>query len=522
MICRGEGEDLDSREFDISSRVIVRQAHEFEVKLEYNLEELQETNRYKVETYFFFPESLEINKSSYPNDRFYQDLKNHIRFKTPDYSYEQLLEPGFAKSPFHVMGELFRELQELKDTERTSKIVKKTIKELKLLACIVKARLRDLETLAHDRKKDVDEDSLLKALNATIQGGPAVLNEFRQWKIKFHNHFFEQKSLLTYFQLIDEYLSCLLEEDLVDSLCLIREKIPGTALEEQDKKLAGFLEEEKIYREKEKFSLVFRDNEKSKESYLYYLNRYKKIINSVLHLDMVREKHNRLYTHAVGSLAAFIAASVSYLLTVIITGKFALENSIVVFVGFLIYAFKDRIKDLIKLIFTPRVNAYLPDHTNRIFDGRKKKESYLGRIKETTYFTKMEDIEPTVINLRKQGRGVIYPEESPEEVMVYRKEIEINTAGIQAVYFRMFHFTDIMRFGVQKYLQKMEDPVSTIHYYDPEKRSCDRTRARRVYHVNMVLKYSKFSEKVESIKYERYRLVLDRDGIRRIEFVKEI
>ena len=85
------------KNFDIESRVSIYSPTQIEVKLEYNLEKLAETNNYKIETFFFLPEILSINEHNYRKEEFYSETKNYIRFMHPSYTLAQILDPEFNK-----------------------------------------------------------------------------------------------------------------------------------------------------------------------------------------------------------------------------------------------------------------------------------------------------------------------------------------------------------------------------------------------------------------------------------------
>ena len=72
---------------------------------------------------------------------------------------------------------------------------------------------------------------------------------------------------------------------------------------------------------------------------------------------------------------------------------------------------------------------------------------------------------------------------------------------------------DIMRFNVLKFLSKMDNPKKSVYVSDGQ--TYQKIPGRRVYHVNMILKY--FMKK--NVFYKRFRIVLSRNGIRRIEEV---
>jgi len=60
-------------------------------------------------------------------------------------------------------------------------------------------------------------------------------------------------------------------------------------------------------------------------------------------------------------------------------------------------------------------------------------------------------------------------------------------------------------------------------YYDSESGGLETIFCARVYHVNMVIRYTSYnSEGAEQVSCERFRLVLNRDGIVRLDQVAAI
>ncbi len=511
------------RDINISGRVTIHDAYQFEIKLEYNLEELLKSNNYKIEVFIFIPKSLQINKNTYPPQQFYSDLQNYIRFKTPSFSFKLILDPEFKKSPLYVLRQLFLEFSKAKSHKEKVRLVHQCIKELKLLGVMVKARLRDFGFFTKTRleKGDREEAYILKRVENTIERGIEILHKLREIKKDFLNNYPEEKELFKYFGVVEEFISHLLEEELVGLLKYLDNKIQDkNCLEKLKSKFMEFCKREKEYRKEEGFHLKFEEGEKAKEQYIYYRSQYKKIIASVLYLDIVREKKDTAYTHIIGATAAFSASVIYLALSQYINSMAVNTLPLIVFVS-LIYVFKDRIKDLIKLMLNPKVLSFFPDHVTKIKDTSEEKPVVLGDIREKVFFTSRKNIDPQVLALRDKTKPAAFlPEESPEEILVYQKEIEIDTSAIRERHTRTVNLTDIMRFNIHRYLEKMDDPEQPINYFDEKEGRLSTSIGGRTYHINLILKYSQFKKGEEQIRYERYRIVANKWGILRVEKVE--
>jgi hypothetical protein len=519
------------RDFDISSRVTIHDIHQVEIKLEYNLEELQETNNYKIETYFFIPKSLQVDEDTYPREEFYNDLQNYIRFKTPGFSLKLLLDPQFTGSPLNVLGEIRESLAREKERQKRIALVNKAIKELKLLGSMMLARLRDFRyfikrkvgRLSPDKSTECEMEYPLTRIRNAVERGTQILERLRALHRDYMNNFPQQEELFKYFQILEEFISHLLEDELCGIILMVKPTYRNNPiLAGITKSFQEFCRAEKRQRSEENFHLRLDESDSRQEQYIYYMSQCKKILSSVLYLDVIREKKEGTYVHAVSSLAAFTASLIYFAATFYVSQGFALNSLPFVLLLSLGYVFKDRLKDAIKLIFNPRVLSRFPDHVNHIKDNWEGKPIILGEIREKVFFGSRQKTDPVILAHRDMTRPASFlPEESPEAILGYQKEININTAAIMERHSRTVNLTDIMRFNIRKYLLKMDDPEHVIHYYDENIDSIRSSIGERTYHLNMVLKYSKFLEKSEKIKYERFRLVLNKWGIQRVEFIEK-
>jgi len=75
---------------------------------------------------------------------------------------------------------------------------------------------------------------------------------------------------------------------------------------------------------------------------------------------------------------------------------------------------------------------------------------------------------------------------------------------------------DIIRYDIYRYLRKMDDPVEENLLLREGR--LEMVHSQKVYHINVVSQYSSTSFGNEKI-YKRMRLVLNRQGIKRIEHI---
>jgi len=322
---------------------------------------------------------------------------------------------------------------------------------------------------------------------------------------------------------VEEFTSHHLEEEFAEMLHRI-ENLPEDRRYngETGKLFFSLLENEKFRRKEENFQLILKDGAKEKEQYIYFMGQYKKIIASVLYLEIIREKANQKYIQMIGGTAAFAASVLYFYLMLMVSRSFAINSLPFILALSIGYVFKDRLKEITKLILNPKVLSYFPDHITQILDHSEKLKVPLGEIREKMFYTDRDKADPVVMAMRDKTRPTVFlPEYAPEDMMVYQKEIIINTEAIRERHTRTINITDIMRFNIRKFLDKMDEPNQNIYYYHQDDGAYS-TTGDRTYHINMVIKYSKHRQKRDQLRYERYRIVADKFGIRRIEFVEQM
>lgn len=177
------------------------------------------------------------------------------------------------------------------------------------------------------------------------------------------------------------------------------------------------------------------------------------------------------------------------------------------------YMFKDRIKELTRIFFTGRFLQSHFDHKIKIYTNNKTK---IGVFREGVNFIKRSKIPGTILKIRNFKRSEEFDSKfSKESIIYHKKKIELYK-NIYRENYHDYHISginDILRFNITKFLNKMDNPNKEIFLLDSK--GYHRSRAKRVYHVNMIIKYTI----AEQFYYVRYRIVLTRHGIKRIEKV---
>jgi len=127
------------------------------------------------------------------------------------------------------------------------------------------------------------------------------------------------------------------------------------------------------------------------------------------------------------------------------------------------------------------------------------------------------DVPEMVRQLRRLQANPFTAMIPPENVIHFHKDVYINSAQFMRSHQRLEALADIMRFKLDAWLDNMDDPVSTLHRLNGD--GIENVPAQRVYHINLIVGLSEQGHD-SSPTYFRYRLILTREGIVRIEEVE--
>jgi hypothetical protein len=100
-----------------------------------------------------------------------------------------------------------------------------------------------------------------------------------------------------------------------------------------------------------------------------------------------------------------------------------------------------------------------------------------------------------------------------EQVLLYRKRVRLFPKRIRHIFthYSVDGLKDVIRFNVQEFLRKMDNPKKALWVMDEE--GLLPVKGTRVYHLNLIVRCH--HDEVSSIS--RYRIVFNRKGLRRIE-----
>jgi hypothetical protein len=485
----------------IEETIQIHDKYQFEIKLGYALTHDKRGTSYDVETYIFLPNSLGINRHTYKHDDFYNDIQAYIRLKTPTVLLENIVSG--LHNPVERLKASFQQLI----SQPNETVIAKYEDQIKMFCCILKSAIRDHVSFISTRMTTRDIEDLITKYLASVY---EITRKFRELRSIINVPTIDEKVFSIYL-FGDEYISLLIESYTYELLELINAK-DMTHREEYKNKLLTLIKHEIDYRKENQYPSI-PDEHSDNEGLIFRLGVLKKYMGSVLFLNTRIKEEGEFLEQLVFALAAGLAMLFATAIAFFSQTKFESFSFPLLTALVISYMFKDRIKELARIYLWSRIHRTLFDHKMNIYSGPRKK---IGWCKERFTFIKERKIPPKIMKLR--DRDHITEIENGwvgEKTILYRKRIRIFRRKFKQMYHDLpiESINDIMRLNVLKFLSKMDNPKKSIYVCDGQ--SYRKISGKRVYHLNMIMKYSTKDKTL----WKRFRIVLSRSGIKRIEEV---
>jgi hypothetical protein len=282
-------------------------------------------------------------------------------------------------------------------------------------------------------------------------------------------------------------------------------------------KLSDLVKVETDHRKSRGYPSVLREGDDN-EAYTFRASVLKKYASSVLYLSTATRREGVELEHILFAIAAGLSMVFATVVAFYFQeryGQLTFPFFIALVVG---YMFKDRIKELGRHLFSQYLQNNLYDRRTiiRTQDGQHK----LGILREKVTFVPEKEIPKAILRARNRDQITELDNEGQgETVICYAKDIVLFTAAFREVFIDVPEITginDIIRYDVRAYLKKMAEPVQARGYL--EAGQLKTLPCHKVYHLNLISRYR--SMKPEKGKlYKRLRLILNREGIKRVEHV---
>ena len=182
-----------------------------------------------------------------------------------------------------------------------------------------------------------------------------------------------------------------------------------------------------------------------------------------------------------------------------------------------VYILKDRIKEELRFLSYQKASQWFSDYQTEIFS---QEDAVLGNLRESFYFIEEQKLPSEVLDMRnRQFHNILETIKRPEKVIYYKKEVNIKKKP-KTLESRFYGLNIISRLDIHHFLTKCENPYHTYLNLNPESLKLTKVQLPRVYHINIILKNSKtLPDGGVDIEWNKYRLIVDKNGIKRIEQV---
>jgi hypothetical protein len=503
------------------SKISVHDRHRFEIKLDIDLP-AHEAGGYRVDTYFFVPRALNINPNTYSKDLFYSSIQRYIRFKTPQFSLSRIIDPSTDTSP---LARIRKDLQTVLAGSRDEEIVESIFCETKLLGAVTRGAIRDVvKELLGGLAAIGSPDGSGARLQVVQESAQTFVGDIHAYISAVRE--LEEEMLIRAvpvklreaFLFFDEFISLTIQDYLSTLLHAVRGR---PDLEEPfrplDAAIAAIIIGQQSHRESMGYPSVLSKAE-TDSTLLYRRGVLKKFISNVLFLNTEVSEREGLSQIPLAVAAGF-AMLFAAVVMVAAQNRYTTNSIPFIVVVVVSYIFKDRLKDWLKLYLSKGLVRWTADRKIRIRDPYSGR--VIGQLKEAFSFAEEARIPLEVLHRRHMDNITSIDEEGkPERVIKYEKEVSLFPERISRFHQRRRDLNDIMRLNIDDFLKQADDPVVDYLHLDPASGQLEQVQCQRVYHVNIVFTYRSIgSRKQAAERIERIRLILNRDGIVKLDEV---
>lgn len=483
----------------IESNVKIHDRFSFEIKFSLVSDSVGhvEKGEFSINSWIFIPNSLDINRDSYPKEQFFKDLKSNIRLMTPVYSLEELIG-NHPESPGQRLSKALRELLEDPASDEKGACF---VHQTKLFANICKSAIRnqvnfiiscsDAEALKHTIVFVADLRNILqyfRSLYPLVQS----TNFNREWSENFAyaDNFISNVAEQHAFRLMKGFR----QRKIYDKACRI---------------LLPLLESELAERKKRKFPVIHRDNKENNSWVVMQWGILKKLVESGLFLHIKMKKDGAV----VEQLLYSIAAGISMLFATVVTFTAQKHYASYTFPLFVIlivsYMFKDRIKDSMRYYFDSQLGKKYFDRKRRL----STRDVVIGEIKESVNYVSEEHLPAEVVAMRRrlpivEAENKIYN----EQILLYKKLVKLSFAKlIEKDGYHYAGINDITKFYLVHLTQKMSNPEIDLYFPDSQKGYIC-FEGDKVYPLHFIFR----GESQGQVFFRKFRLLFNRDGIKEL------
>ncbi|MDD5483200.1 MAG: hypothetical protein PHP98_06065 [Kiritimatiellae bacterium] len=479
---------------------------QLEVDLKYPLVRHRDKACFQFDCYLFNPYQLAITAGRYGVAGFFRDLRSYTRYTVPAIPLDKLIDPACEVSP------LSRIYRMLSNSGLVSELNERAvIYELRVLANVYHAQLSGILRLLGqklDKAKDIEQAAAY--LESSLNEMDCFLEKFR----RLHQEFLDAqvKDMLREGLLwADEAISLHTEKFNYRAYRLLLGR-PGMDACRQT--LEKRLDREQQYRKQRGYAAIIDPgNETGNELFVYREGLLKKWSEGCLYLSRLPSSIAAHVAQIMMGTAAGIAMVFAVMATIFASRWFVAESLPWVVLIVLGYIAKDRIKDSLRAALITMIPSLMADQMENLIDPALDKK--VGNNRARARFCRPDQVPELVTRLRDIRANVFKGVIPPENVLHYHKEIRFDAGKIRNHHKRLESLTEIIRLKMDYWFANMDDPANRLFCVQNGKIAA--VTANRVYHVNMIVCLTDRNHPEQRQSFFRYRLILTRNGILRIE-----
>ena len=448
-------------------------------------------NDFVMNTWIFVPNSLDINKSKYSKENFYRDIKSGVRLITPSYKLHDLANDD-TLLPWQLIETNTKVIQ--KHPENKDSL----LHAIKMYCAITKSATRGAyNAIAKDNNPNIRPETI-DFLNDLAK----VLAKFRQLKDTIGNDL--DPKIQQAYTYGDEFLSNIMEQYgyRLREFVRLKHSAEYQQLEPIFKKI---LIAEKEYKSAQNYLRIHRESDDGNSRFVYHASLLKKFAESDLFLQSNKSHNTFLIEQIFYSVTAGIAmlfATVTSFFFQQKYGNFTFPFLVALVIS---YMFKDRIKDLLRMIFAKRLSSRIYD-TKTVFRINKQK---IGWSKDSFDFVENDKVPEEVLKTRQRTQLFDMVSGNDEKIILYRKKVQLHRDQLaKASPFPLNGINDNIRFNITEFLRKMDNPNIPLQA-SWEDTNYSIIIGKKVYYIHFVIQCS-FEGQTE---YKHIVLACNRDGI---------
>lgn len=480
--------------------VRIHDKYQLEFKSHYRFKRQEEHTSYALEIYMFVPNSLDLEHNNYPKYLFYRDLQTYLRFETPRIALRHVVSG--KRNPFQCMEECFQKLA----ADPSPGNIRNYENQLKMFCCVVRKAMSEHIVFLSGKDDPKDIDYLVENY---ISHTTDILNKFRGLRTTITLPTIDEK-IFSIYVLIDEYLSLVTDEYSYRLLETLKKK--GLDNYDGHKRTILQLVTNEIGYRKTKDYLARPKEDDNNEELVYRMQSLRKYTESVLFLSTRTRPEGKLAQQMIFSAAAGLAMIWATAIAIYAQYKFGIFTMAFFITLVVSYIFKDRIKEIVRDYLSSKLLRFFYDQKVRICTCSRKHK--IGSSRESFSFVGDDKLDDEIMELRNRDQiSQIGEYTVGEKTILYRKKINVFPAHFEQVYqvLQAKGITDITRYSVARMTRKMGNPKR--HLFITDGKDYHRINARKVHHINFIIRYTAHGESC----LKRFRIVMDRGGIRRLE-----